>query len=459
MSALEYIRAIQRRWAMVVILGILGCVVGYGAALATPSSYRATSTVLITSDAGSSAGELMQGSNFIRNQVASYVLLARSQMVLEPVIERLNLDTTVAGLAGMVQVSSPLDTFAIQIGATTGSPALAQAISAATAVSLTEAVESISQRDANGMSITRVTTIQEATLPTFPVAPNKRLWTLIGGLVAGSAAVGAALISGLFGRRVVDQNDVLAVTDTPVLGEIVEARRGVTLTQGVRQDPLSFEAESVRRLATNLNFVSVDGGIRSLVVTSASPGESKSHICSTLALALAESSRRVLLIDADLRSPSIADITQLDGTLGLTSVLIGDHQLGTAVQPWALTGLDVLTSGPRPPNPGQLLATQAMHDLVTRAMQEYDMVIVDSPPMEHVADAAWLGHMTDGAIVVTRRGRTTTRALGNVIDMLHTAKVPLLGVVISRTPRAHRRHLYGSPLPTDDVSAGDPVLD
>lgn len=452
MSVLDYIRTLQRHWVLILLLGFAGGAVGYVAALGTPDTYSATSTVLITSDAGSSAGELVQGSTFVHNQVASYVLLTTSQMVLEPVIMDLGLDTTVTALARTVVATSPLNTSAIQISATSGSASLAQRVASATADSLANSVASISQRDEKGVSTTRVTTIQEATLPVFAVGPIKRNWVFFGGLFGGVVAVGIALVRGLVGRPVVQASDVASITETPVLGEIVEAPRGVTLTQGVLRDPLSLEAESVRRLATNLSFVTVDGGLRSLVITSASSGESKSHLSTSLAIALAETSRRVLLIDADLRSPSIGEITQLDEGVGLTSVLIGEQRLTEAVQKWRLTGLNVLTAGPRPPNPGQLLSTKAMHSLISQAAEEYDMVIVDSPPLLHVADATWLGHMTDGAILVARRNHTTTRSLANAIGLLHTAKVPLLGVVIGRTPRANRKRYGEAFAPVGDAS-------
>lgn len=444
MSLSDYLRAIGRNWIAIVLLTVLGGAAGFAFAAATPDTYRSTSSVLVTSDQGTSTSELVQGSTYVQNLVSTYVILATSEIVLQPVIDELDLDTTVRSLATTVSASSPLNSVIIDVSAVSRDPGVAQEIAAAVTASLTSVVENeVSPQTETGEPTVRLTTIQSATLPVFPIAPNTRLYTLLGALAGLAGGVILAIVRSLAWHTIRTPEDIAEITASPVVGEVVDTKRDATLPRAILVDPLGIEAESLRSLAANLNFLKVGEKLRSFVVTSASPGESKSSIVTALGVTLAESSKRVLLVDADLRHPSLASLTHLEGSVGLTNVLIGDVELADAVQPWAIRGLDVLTAGSVPPNPGQLLASEAMRRFLESAQDEYDVILVDSAPVLSVSDATWLGHMTDGAFVVTRFERTTSRALRRVVEAMGAATVPVLGLVITRMPRRVRTR-YGN---------------
>ena len=440
----DFVKAILRFWLVIVALGIVGAIVGYGTALFSPSMYRSTSSILVTSDRGESTSELVQGSAYVESLVATYVVLVRSEIVLQPVIDDLELNTSPQSLAEVITVDSPLNTVIIDISAVSEDPAVAQQFAAAVTRSLARVVTGeVSPTAMDGTATVRLTTIQSANLPQFAYSPSKRLNTLLGGL--GGAALGVILAVGrsLLSHSIRTKRDVAQATTTPVVGEVVGTPPGVTLPAALLNDPQGNQAESVRSLAVNLSFLKVGDRLRSLVVTSASPGEAKSSIVASLGLTIAET-QRVLLVDGDLRRPSLAALTQLEGAVGLTNVLVGEISLEDAVQPWSKNGLDVLTAGALPPNPAQMLASDAMRDLIAVAQEKYDLVIIDSGPALSVADAKWLGHMTDGAVIVSRYGRTSTRSLRRVIDAMQAATVPVLGVIISSLPRAARAR-YGDP--------------
>jgi capsular exopolysaccharide synthesis family protein len=272
-------------------------------------------------------------------------------------------------------------------------------------------------------------------VPSVPISPAKKLWVAAGALLGLVIGVGVALGRRLVGSAIADADDVARVTDVPVVGQIAESRRGTTLPAAVLADSLGIEAESLRGLTANLSFLGVDHGLRSLVITSPSPGESKSSVATATALVLAEAAHKVLLVDADLRAPSIHLLTNLDNSIGLSTVLIGDDSLERAVQSWGQDGLHVLTSGPQAPNPGQLLSSDAMRGLLATAESTYDFVVVDSAPLLSVVDAVWLGHMVSGALVVARRGKTTSRALSRALDTLASSRTSVSGIVISRVRR------------------------
>lgn len=444
MSVLDYLRSIGRSWIAVLALTVLGAVGGFVASSLSPDLYRSNSALLLTSDRGGSTSELVQGNTYVQNLVATYVLLANSELVLQPVIDELNLDTTSQALSTTVSASSPLNTVIIDISVVSRDRELAQSIAASVTKSLTQVVtDDVSPTSVDGTPTVRLTTIQSATLPRFPFEPNTRLDVLLGALVGLVLGVAFAVVRSLLWQTVRTPDDVAQVTTAPVVGEVVATARDATLPRAILTEPLGIEAESLRSFAANLNFLKVGEQLRSFVITSASSGESKSSLVTALGIALAESGKRVLIVDADLRHPSLADLTQLEGAVGLTNVLLGSITLSEGVQPWALPELHVLTAGTVPPNPGQVLASEAMKRFLDDAQESYDVVVVDSAPLLSVTDAKWLGHMSDGALIATRYERTSVRALRKVVEAMESATVPVLGVAITRMPRRTRTR-YGN---------------
>lgn len=443
MTLIDYVDTLRRHWRLVVALTVLGAVGGYFLASTQPNMYRASATVLVSSDQAGSASDLLQGSVYVESLVTSYAAMATSELVLEPVIDELDLPTTSRGLAGSLTAESPASTFLIEIHAERGEAAEAQDLANAVADELAVAVSDVSPSIQDEPAV-RVNTIQSATLPAGPFAPDERRMAAMGGAAGLLLGVAFALLLRAFGGRIRDVADATAVTTTPVLGEVVEAPRRSTLPGVVLQDPRSGEAESVRAVAANMHYLGVDGGLKSFLVTSSSPAEGKSSIACAMALILAEASARVLLVDADLRSPAIHDLTGLEPSVGLSTVLVGDVDLESAVQHWTPNSLEVLTSGPVPPNPGQLLNSDSIRTVLQQAKRQYDIVIVDTGPLALVSDAVWLGHLVDGVLVVARRGKTKTRALARVLDTLHAARTPASGVVINGGRRKRRsKYSYG----------------
>lgn len=431
----DYARAILRSWLVIVILALVGATGGYAVAKLTPETFRSTGALLVTSDRGDSTTELVQGSAYVQNLVATYVLLARSEVVLQPVIDELDLDTTPRALASTITASSPLDSVVIEISATSRSPRLAEKITEAVMNSLSTVVSEDVAPQADGESTVRLTVIQNSDEPKFPFAPSTRNYVLLGGLGGLALGIAYSVLRAFAWQTVRSRTDIARLTAMPVLGEVVETRRGVKLPAAVLKDRLGIEAESVRAIAANLNFLKVDGGLKSLVVTSAASGEAKSSLVIALGIMIAESSRNVLLIDADLRSPSLAEYTQLDGGVGLTNVLIGEASLAEAVQDWGADGLSVLTSGANAPNPSQLITSQRMTDLLEEARAEFDFVIIDCAPLLAVTDATWLGNQTDGALLAVLYDKTRTHNLEKVVNAASVGGLNLLGAVLTRVPR------------------------
>ena len=203
-------------------------------------------------------------------------------------------------------------------------------------------------------------------------------------------------------------------------------------SRGVRED-LGVVAEAFRQLRTNLRFVDVDHPPRSIVVTSANPHEGKSTVSSNLARMMAAAGQPTLLIDADLRRPSLASTFDLDPAVGLTQVLVGDLTVADVLQETRTPNLQVITAGRIPPNPSELLGSQRMHALVDELSQEF-MVILDAPPLLPVTDAGLLTVTSDGALLVIAVGKTAVEEVVLCRKVLDQVGGRLLGAVLNMAP-------------------------
>jgi capsular exopolysaccharide synthesis family protein len=203
------------------------------------------------------------------------------------------------------------------------------------------------------------------------------------------------------------------------------------LTQASPQGP---RAESYRQLRTNLSFTNVSGIAKTVLVTSSLPGEGKTTTATNLAISLAQAGRTVCLIDADLRRPMVSEYLGLDRTVGLTTTLVGEADVNAVLQPWGEDNLYVLTSGGVPPNPSELLGSEAMKDLLDRLELAFDMVIVDTPPLLPVTDAAVLSQHVGGVVLVVGAQKLRSQDLVRSLKSLEMVEANLLGVVLNQLP-------------------------
>lgn len=306
-----------------------------------------------------------------------------------------------------------------------------------------------------------------------PIDPRGRMNLLLGGLLGLILGVGAAFFLEYLDRTVRTSSDVETLLGIPVLGIIPRLRRlapgeeDSTAPQGlplvVALDPLDPAAEAYRNLRMNLMFMSTEEEpIRSVLFSSSGPGEGKSTTAVNFAVMLAQQGQRVLLVDSDLRRPSLHRALDLLREPGLTNLLVGDASVREAIRPNVLPNLDVLPSGPFPPNPSELLNSKAMVRLLEELQGRYSQVIVDSPPVLAVTDAAVLATHTDGAVLVLRSGETEQRAAERSVDQLRRLGVRLFGAVLNEVSTTTTEESYYlqyyyayQPEPSEPVHAWD----
>ncbi|WP_419893020.1 CpsD/CapB family tyrosine-protein kinase [Oceanobacillus kimchii] len=211
-------------------------------------------------------------------------------------------------------------------------------------------------------------------------------------------------------------------------------------------NPRSPISEQYRTIRTNLQFASVDHEIRSILLTSAGPSEGKSITTANLAIVYAQQGKRVLLVDADLRKPTIHYTFRLDNLRGLSNILVGETSMQDAVESSDVENLDLISCGPIPPNPSELLGSKRMQFFIEEAKQHYDVVIFDMPPVLAVTDAQVMSNFVDGAILVVRSKRTENEAANKALEALESVNANVLGAVLNDRDKkdANYYYYYGS---------------
>ncbi|WP_100405493.1 CpsD/CapB family tyrosine-protein kinase [Bacillus solitudinis] len=207
-------------------------------------------------------------------------------------------------------------------------------------------------------------------------------------------------------------------------------------------EPKSPIAEQYRSVRTNIQFASLEENLQKILVTSAGPGEGKSTTVANLAVVFAQQGKRVLLVDADLRKPTVHYTFQTPNTLGLTNVLTGQSTFEGSVSRTDVEKLDLMTSGPIPPNPSELLGSRAMSRFMEEASTAYDFVFFDTPPVLAVADAQVLANQCDGSIFVVNSGKTDRAGALKAKELLTQAQAKVLGVVLNQKPKGDDNSYY-----------------
>lgn len=401
----------------------------------SPVKYSTTTKLFATYDSSSSSlnsAEQNSANSYIMSQIKSYPTLTTTQAVLQPVIEELHLNQTVNGLAGQITASNPTSTAFVNITVTSGNPKQAAEIANATAASLSNVVEK-SLYTSGSQSAIKLSIVQPAQQPTVPSSPNWKFNVAAGVLAGLVVGVFMTLVKDKLSKTIQNEGEINEYIDAPIIGRVVEDPLLEDSKPVVVNEPGSSLAEDFRRIRTSLAFMApVEGtNCRLLVITSAGPSEGKTTTSVNVAAALAENGAKVLLVDADLRHPSVANKLDIDGSAGLAHVLSGQASVKDVVQRYWRPNLHIMPAGPKPPNASTLLNSVIMTELLNNALQKYDYVIIDTAPMVVANDAVIFVRRGGALVMVCRRDKALKNDLEDIRQELDTLDQSVSGVIFN----------------------------
>ncbi|MBK9711895.1 MAG: polysaccharide biosynthesis tyrosine autokinase [Kouleothrix sp.] len=363
---------------------------------------------------------------------------AESERILDQELAKLQVDID-KSQAGLDALTPPLG------AAAQAEQARLQALQAQQKDSYTSLLKSLQEiRLAEVQTTDSVNVVESAKAELTPARPRTIVNTLLGAIVGLMLALGVVLLVEYLDDTVKSSEDVAGLIDTMTLSTIAQIggkepyQKLVTITE-----PRAAIAEAYRMLRVNVDFASIDRPVQTLLVTSSGPEEGKSTTAANLAIAIAQAGKRVILVDADLRRPTLHKIFRLPAERGVTTALL---QSGTPLESHlARTGIRNLTlmpSGPLPPNPSELLGSQRMVELIEQLRQRADVVVFDSPPALPVVDATILARACDATLLVVLAKRTRSGALRRTREQLAQAGAHVLGVVLNRVPNTRGSAYY-----------------
>jgi capsular exopolysaccharide synthesis family protein len=432
MQMLDYLRILSRRWLLFSGCALLGLAAAVAVTVRATPQYASSITLYVSStDRTPTASTAYEASLLAQQEVQSYASLLGSERVARELADRLADGLTPLQVQGKITASVIPQTVLLRATVTDVSRTRAQLIASTLGPVFADVVDLLEQPTAGGPSPVRVTVVDDAAAPTVPVSPRP-LRNLALGLVAGLlAGVGAAVLRETTDTSVKSSDMLRDLTGAPVLASVGVQDKAQRHAIREHRSPRS---EAYRSLRTNLQFVDVDQPVKVLTVTSSIAGEGKSLTACNLALTLADAGRRVILVDGDLRCPRIGEYLGLRRHTGLTSILAGAARLDQALVTSKNRLLSVLPAGPIPPNPSELLGSARMLELVELLKQDADIVVIDSPPLLPVTDAAILAHISDGALLIVQHGLTRRDQVGRAVEQLTAGDARLLGSILNKTP-------------------------
>ena len=451
---------VRRIWAVVrrnawilALFTVLGVAGAWGVSMLMPTKYTSTASVFVSVDSDGSISDAYQSTQFAEQRMQSYAQLVSGDVLSEQVIKDLNLDMTPRDLTKELEATVVQDTVVMEISATDTDAAQAQRIASDAVKVLSNQAEQLEARtdnnDNKGNSKSRSSSNQQSTTAprislinspekaTQPSSPKMAMNLILGGVLGFLVACILVALRFFLDRSVRSSEELVRRTGLPKLGRVP------VIPEAQRTKPLDFNddrvrsAEAFRELRVNLRFVNVDNPPRVISVTSARIADGKSMTSLNLAGALAADGDTVCLVDADMRRSKMTTYFggAIHSSVGLSTALAGDADVADVLQETEITGLDVLAAGVTPPNPGELLGSQAFRHILDELRERYDWVIVDTPPILPVTDGALVATTVDAVIVAVRYGKRNYDDVTRTLASLRAVHAPIIGTVLTGVPQ------------------------
>lgn len=428
-----YIVILRARWQLVVTVTLIALLAAWTYSLSTTPTYVARSSVFLTASIGRTSGELARSFTYAQGLVRSYAQIATQPVILNPVISRLQLDTTPGRLARSITAQAPLDTVIIDIEVSDASARRAAQIANAVAAQLSATAQDLVPGSSETALPVSVTTVAPAEVPKFASSPRTTLnlsVALLIGLLLGAAL---AISRDALDVRVRGPRDATTLTKVPVIGSImVQSKGSRRLIPALRRRSTGSAKQLDVLLRTNFEFMRSRRSLKSVVFTSALLDSATTATVSNLGSAIGETGVAVLIVDADMRRPTLAALHGLHNTVGLTSVLTDGAPVRSVILQSQTSPVWVLPAGPELRDPSLMLDEDAMKSLLGQLVRLFDVVLVKSPPVLRVADGLLLARLSDGVVVVADEDAMNRDVLTEEMRSLDIGGSTVLGMVLTR---------------------------
>jgi succinoglycan biosynthesis transport protein ExoP len=455
MDLRQFVRVLRTQaWLILVVIAVFAAgAIGFDSAR-RPLFAAETQLFVSTSGAPADLSQTYQGGLFAQQRVQSYAQIVDSPVMVQRIISQLRLKDSVRDLQGEISASVPVDTVLIDITVTDRSAVRAKSIANALAARFPGFIAALERSKNRSPSPVAISVTSPAELPTHPVSPKRAVdlgIALVLGLVVG---VGGALLRDALDTRVHGGDVATAVVAAPIVGTIIFDRNTKSRPLAVA-DSRSKRAEDFRRLRTNIR---VGEGFRSFVVSSAVASEGKTTVVANLGVALAQAGYRVVLVDADLRHPKLGALFGVASQVGLGDVLTGGVEMVDALRRWRDgLHLEILPAGTIPSNPSELLGSERLPTMLHKLVRRCDIILFDSPALLEVTDAAVVGKMTSGVLLVTRPSITRVDELESAVESLRAADADVFGLILNGMPSRDRYRPRAQPAGGSNTDASIPV--
>lgn len=426
MTVLDLWRMVKKNIAFILLFVLLSGVIGCGFVALKKPVYTARATAYVTidlsgSDNKTAVGTINSASSLAIQKSKSYISLFSDKSTALSVKEKLQLEEPVDLLSTSITAVNTKDAPSIQISVRSSSPDLSQKIADTAAQVVGERVQQLEGKN----SPINLKLLSPASLSSPVKYPNAFKVVILSVLIGLLVGLVAAYARQKVGSRLRRPAEVSSITNLPVIGRIPSSD---CLAQSEVSDGLVYE--HVRKIRTALNYVAIDKGLSTVLVTSSRPDEGKSTIAAALARTISLSDKKVILVEGDLRCPTLAAKFGISTEIGLSQVLSGAVAIEDALQETDIPNLLVLTAGEVVPNPSELLGSKRMKQLLSTLASEY-FVVIDSPPVLPVTDAVVLSEFADVVIVVVGMGRVREDELSFSLEALRSQGATVAGLVLN----------------------------
>ncbi len=452
MDIKDYLRIFGRYWWVVVLSALIGAGVGFATTRLMTPEYESTARMFVATQHGTSVTDAYQNNLFSQERVISYAGIATSEQVAMRAVDQLKAPISANDLQEKITAKPVEKTVLLDVSVTDPDPAKAQEYANAVSDQLVGLVSELETSRRGGSPAAGLVLVDEANYPIEPVGMGAVMRAGLGaaaGLVVGLIL---ALLIGIVDKRLRRRDAVEDITGARILG-VLPSDPSRPKVDAVDLAVDGLYAERIREVRTNLRFARPNGvkaPLRQIAITSPSARDGRTTTAIDLAAALAESGQSVVLIDGDLRNPTLTDRLSLDDVTrdnakarGLSTVLAGEHDIFEVLVPSVTVGshyIAFLPAGPKAPRAGELWSSDRASKLLDELANEFDYAIIDTSPLNDYTDGAIVGALSDGAVILARIRHTTSSALRRALQTLQAANVTQIGSVVT-FERGHRRQL------------------